>query len=427
MPAEELPEESPPARADDPALVPEPAPPPPAADVAVGVTALAPPGLGAVGLPRAAEALQGGGGGAGRPLWGGEAPDGLAAALARLPARVDDPALRRLQRDLLLAPGPRTGAGEDVLAARVERLLAMGEAQAAADLLGQAPDPGSAALAPTRVATLLAADRVEPACAQVERAVAPPPGGGDGEDRFWAEARLVCAALGGDDARVELGLSLLAERGRPADPLLASLLLAAGDGARPAVTLREAPPPNPLLLPLLRRVPLRPEPAAFAAAAPPVIQAVAQNPTVPAALAPPAAEPPQPGPALPGLDGRASPVADWPAALESVPAPRRARWLAALDGLGAGPPEPALAGLPEAARLTPAEGIDLAAWRGLERALGEAPRGPILLRSLLLLDGRPREAAPLALRAALSALRGIGLEPAAREVAAAALAAGRGG
>jgi hypothetical protein len=208
----------------------------------------------------------------------------------------------------------------------------MGEAQAAADLLGQAPDPGSAALAPTRVATLLAADRVEPACAQVERAVAPPPGGGDGEDRFWAEARLVCAALGGDDARVELGLSLLAERGRPADPLLASLLLAAGDGARPAVTLREAPPPNPLLLPLLRRVPLRPEPAAFAAAAPPVIQAVAQNPTVPAALAPPAAEPPQPGPALPGPRWPGAPVADWLAALESVPAPRRARWLAALDG-----------------------------------------------------------------------------------------------
>jgi hypothetical protein len=194
MPAEELPEESPPARADDPALVPEPAPPPPAADVAVGVTALAPPGLGAVGLPRAAEALQGGGGGAGRPLWGGEAPDGLAAALARLPARVDDPALRRLQRDLLLAPGPRTGAGEDVLAARVERLLAMGEAQAAADLLGQAPDPGSAALAPTRVATLLAADRVEPACAQVERAVAPPPAAAtartaSGPRRAWCARR----------------------------------------------------------------------------------------------------------------------------------------------------------------------------------------------------------------------------------------------
>lgn len=391
----------------------------------VGVTALAPPGLGAVGLPRAAEGL---GAAGGRPLWGPEAPEGLAAALARLPARVEDATLRRLQRDLLLAPGPRTGAGEDVLTARVGRLLAMGESQAAAELLGQVPDPGSAALAPTRAAALLAADRVEPACALVDRS--PGDGGGGDSDRFWAEARLVCAALRGDPARLTLGLSLLAEQGRPAGPLLSSLLLASGGGTgQPPVTLREAPPPDdPLLLPLLRRVPLRPERAALANAAPPVVQAVAQNPTVPAALAPPAAGPPPSGPPLPGVDGRSPPVADWAAALESVPAARRARWLAALDGLGAGPPEAVLAGLPEAARVVSTGRIDLAAWGGLERATAarEGPRGPVLLQALLLLDGRPREAAPLALRAALAALRGIGLEPAAREVAASALAAGDG-
>lgn len=384
----------------------------------VGVTALAPPGLGAIGLPRAAEGL---GAAGGRPLWGPEAPEGLAAALARLPARVEDATLRRLQRDLLLAPGPRTGAGEDVLTARVGRLLAMGESQAAAELLGQVPDPGSAALAPTRAAALLAADRVEPACTLVDRA--------EGEERFWAEARLVCAALRGDTARLTLGLSLLAEQGRPAGPLLSSLLLASGGAGQPPVALREAPPPDdPLLLPLLRRVPLRPERAALANAAPPVVQAVAQNPTVPAALAPPAAEPPPSGPPLPGIDGRSPPVADWAAALESVPAARRARWLAALDGLGAGPGEAVLAGLPEAARVVPTGRIDLAAWGGLERATAarEGPRGPVLLQALLLLDGRPREAAPLALRAALAALRGIGLEPAAREVAASALAAGDG-
>jgi hypothetical protein len=65
--------------------------------------------------------------------------------------------------------------------------------------------------------------------------------------------------------------------------------------------------------------------------------------------------------------------------------------------------------------------VDLSAWRGLDQAMAEGARGATLLELLILLDGRPAEAAPLALRAALAALRALGLEADARAVAAAGL------
>ncbi len=369
---------------------------------AIGVAPLAPPGLAASGVPRAEEALGG-------PLWAGAAPAALAARIARLPARIDDPVLRRLQRDLLLAPGPAAGAGADVVRARVDRLLAMGEALAAAELLTVLPpSPAGEELDDLRVAAMLAADQVAPGCGIVDQVT--------DETAPWPAARLVCAALQGDDARVELLLSLMAERGQPADPLLASLANAVGSSER--VALREPPPADPLLLPLLRRAPLQPQPRAIADAPPAARQALVENPTIPAGLAPPAAEP---GvlPAFPGLDGRAP--ADWQQALRAVPAPVRPRWLAALDGLGAGPVDAALAEMPAAATTLQGGKVDLVAWRGLEQAMEEQARGATLLELLILLEGRPAAAAPLALRAALSGLRSLGLDADARAVAAAGL------
>ena len=135
-------------------------------------------------------------------------------------------------------------------------------------------------------------------------------------------------------------------------------------------------------------------------------------------LAPPAAEP---GvlPAYPGLDGRAP--SDWQQALRAVPAPMRPRWLAALDGLGAGPVDAALAEMPAAATTLQGGKVDLVAWRGLEQAMAEQARGATLLELLILLEGRPAAAAPLALRAALAGLRSLGLDADARAVAAAGL------
>ena len=342
-------------------------------------------------------------------MWGEQAaPPDLAARLARLPARVEDPVLRRLQRDLLLAPGPLSGAGDDAVRARVDRLVAMGEPAAAVDLLDTLPDKG-AAFGPLRATALLAADRVDEACGLADQA--------GGEDPGWAEVLLVCAALRGDRAKADLLLGLAAEQGTVPDPLLGRLVRALGGTER--VPLKEPPPADPLLLPLLRRVPLEPQPKVLAAAPLSVRQAVAQNPNVPAGLAPPAAEPPAP-PSLPGLDGNAP--ADWPAALKTVPEPLRGRWLAVLDGLGLAPPDPVLLDFPPAARAVGGGRVDLAAWRDLERDAGRDPRGLALLDLLTLLDGRPADAAPLALRAAVAALRGLGLEADARAVAAAGLA-----
>jgi hypothetical protein len=284
----------------------------------------------------------------------------------------------------------------------------MGEPAAAVDLLDTLPDAG-AGLGPLRATALLAADRVDEGCALADQA--------GGDDPGWAEVALDCAALHGDRARADLLLGLAAERGSPPDPLLGRLIAALGGTQR--LSLREPPPDDPLLLPLLRRVPLEPQPKALAAAAPAVRQAVAQNPNVPAGLAPPAAEPPAPPP-YPGLDGHAP--ADWRAALNTVPEALRPRWLAALDGLGLGPPDPVLLDLPPAARTLAGGRTDLAAWRELERDAGREARGLVLLDLLTLLDGRPTEAAPLALRASLAALRGLGLEEDARAVAADGLA-----
>jgi hypothetical protein len=285
----------------------------------------------------------------------------------------------------------------------------MGEAGAAAELLTSLPDTAEGDLDSLRLQTLFAADQTDAACDLADRLT--------DDDPTVDRARLVCAGIVRDPARVALLLSVAAERGQTVDPLLSSLLLASGGNER--VILREPPPDDALLLPLLRRVPLQPEGRALTAAPPLVRQAIAANPNVPAGLAPPAVEP-KPLPTFPGLGGQ--PITDWPQALRTVPEAARPRWLAAMDGLGAGPSDVELLGVPETARLLGGGRTDLAAWRGLEAAMQREERGSTLLATLLLLDGRPGEASPLALRAALMALARLGLERDAGAVAAAGVA-----
>ena len=386
----------------EPAL-PEPLPDQTVETPAIGVAPLAPPGLAASGVPRAEEALGG-------PLWAGAAPAALAARIARLPARIDDPVLRRLQRDLLLAPGPAAGAGADVVRARVDRLLAMGEALAAAELLTVLPpSPAGEELDDLRVAAMLAADQVAPGCGIVDQVT--------DETAPWPAARLVCAALQGDDARVELLLSLMTERGQPADPLLASLANAVGSSER--VALREPPPADPLLLPLLRRAPLQPQPRAIADAPP----AAAPGPGARTRPSRPGSPRRRPSPACsPPI--QASTAARPPTGSRPC-APCRHRC-----GRAGSPPSTVWAQARSTrhwrrCRLPPrrCQGgkVDLVAWRGLEQAMEEQARGATLLELLILLEGRPAAAAPLALRAALSGLRSLGLDADARAVAAAGL------
>ncbi|MGD9508090.1 MAG: hypothetical protein AB7X49_06010, partial [Geminicoccaceae bacterium] len=61
-------------------------------------------------------------------------------------------------------------------------------------------------------------------------------------------------------------------------------------------------------------------------------------------------------------------------------------------------------------------------WHGFDVASLDEQRGGLLLHLLLLLDGRPEEAAPVTLRRALDGLLALGLDQDAK-----ALAAGTGG
>ena len=359
------------------------------------------PGAWRAGLP-GAEADLGG------PLWDKGAPPNLAALFSRLPASIGEPTLAALQKALLTAPGPVDDPGNRLLAARVERLLAMGEAATAADLLAGAPEPLSADLASLRVAAQLASGATQPACAAVA--------GQAEESSPWPEAQMVCAALGRDGTATELALDRLAAIGRPADASLAGLARASVADAR--FVLRRPLADQPVILPLLRSVPIDVDPTLVRTLSVPERRALAGNPYL-AAAARAAAAQPAPAPSVrPELNGTAP--ADWTAAAAAVPTESRGRWAALADGLGLVVAEPIWENL---AGLGPnGEAPDLTYWRGFEAASLAEQRGTTLLFILLLLDGRPEVAAPVTLRRALDGLLALGLEQDAR-----ALAAGTGG
>jgi hypothetical protein len=402
-----FPDARPPVAAEQP-LAPLANPPePPAAD-GIQVGSLDPPTLAALGLRAAEEELGG-------PLWPAGAPPELDLLLSRLPAEVGEPTLRALQTALLQAPGPSSGAGEDLFLLRVDRLLAMAEADAALELLALVPEgshgPKVEAL---WLLARLAADQVEPACAAAEAQA--------GVDPPWPRARIVCAALAGDAATVELGLDLLEARGGEPDPVLAGLARAAVADTTDRYDLGPPVPDDPALLPLIRRVPLDVDPGLVAELPFPIRRALADNPDLAAAARAASLGAPRPGPSVRAeLNGRPPP--SWADALAAVPAERRPAWLALADGLGLEVPEPVWA---QVYRTAPGGGgdpaPDLFLWRGLEQARLQGQRGGVLLHALLLLDGRPEAASPVALRQALDALVGLGLDR-----PAAAVAAGTGG
>lgn len=353
---------------------PEPMPEPPAP---IEVMPLPEPTAAGIGDTEAETSLRG-------PLWSGTGPAGLEGLLARLPDQARLPSLRRLQRLLLQAPGP-AGGDPAVFTARVEKLIDMGEPDAAAALAALAP-AGEAPVA--RIDAALAADQLEPLCTALENV---PP------ERRNALA-LVCAAVDKDPDRVELAVSLAAEAGSPLDPSLIDLARATATGQR--LTLKSPSAGSAPTLPLLARAPLALDPDLAASSAPAARRVLGTNPNVAAGVRDAARGPEAPAPKpLPGPDGlRPDLLPIWAALTEAsggeVPA---ALWPEVGAGKGTLP--------------------SLFYWRGLEAARAGGTRGEVLLFALLLLDGAPENAAPVTLHAALGGLRQIGLADEAREIA----------
>lgn len=226
-----------------PELLPEPPPAAeptfptaPAEDAPEGfrVEGLNAPGLDAIGLE----------GGLGATLFQGAELALVRPLIAALPVDVRVPQLRDLTVGVLIAGAALDGAGGALLEARIERLSALGELEAAAALLDQLPpmtrDSGLARLA-VDVALLTADD--DRACT-LGAAI-----GQSGQSGFWDELTVFCRLQAGDEAGARLAVDLLREVGGDPLTLAVAEVAVSGDPARPLPALRE---PTPLQMALLR-------------------------------------------------------------------------------------------------------------------------------------------------------------------------------
>jgi hypothetical protein len=204
--------------------------------------------------------------------WRASDPELAAVLLARLGPPGPYPTFRRLTRALLLAPGPPGPAGDALFRVRVERLLALGEPAAALQLLTQAPGGVDGALTTLRLRAALAADDDDATC----RMEAEPTLAAD----LLAETRVFCRLVGGDAAAAALMLDALGESDTAVDPAFRELAWALASGG--AAELEALPKTaDPLALALLTRAPIKAADTWLGEATPPVLAALARNPTLP--------------------------------------------------------------------------------------------------------------------------------------------------
>jgi hypothetical protein len=189
-------------------------------------------------------------GGLGIGMWEGVSRRLLLRLLPQLPDRYESPALHDLARRLLLSTAivpPRTESetGGGVMAARIEKLEAMGLSGAVADMLDLVPEG-------TRDPTLLRIlidDRLlagddDGACAVSATA------GDVLTGTYWEKFLVFCQARAGDSAAANFGISLLSEAGNAEDPAYFKMVGALLTGGKPKV--RSLPAPTPLHLALAR-------------------------------------------------------------------------------------------------------------------------------------------------------------------------------
>jgi len=158
----------------------------------------------AVGLLRAGE------GGLPLEMWSGTPRAFVASLLSRLPAVPAAPSLRDLQRRLLLTAatppgGPAVEPG--LVALRARLLVAMGESEDAARLVGAAPGTRAGATARAVAEGHLLRYDFAAACNEVAAQSTA------GTDAFWQKTLILCQALEGRKAEVQFGLDLLREQG----------------------------------------------------------------------------------------------------------------------------------------------------------------------------------------------------------------------
>ncbi len=211
--------------------------------------------------------------GLGADPWRGIGRADLLPLIAALPVNTPSPAVKALERRLLLSAGsPAAQPGEPSPvrrfgALRIEKLAAIGDPRGAADLAARLPEALAADEAAARALTdsELLAGPIDCAKAQ-ER--------GRGFDGlYWRKLELFCRARAGDRAGAESTVALLRERaGR--DPFLPIAEALAGGFAAPSRGLKDA---SPLALAAMRAARIGALPDALSLSDPAALAAVATN------------------------------------------------------------------------------------------------------------------------------------------------------
>lgn len=224
--------------------------------------------------PDSAGVLSSDKGGLGVAMWKGVSRRLVDRLVPEIPARSSSTVSQDLSRRLLLSTATAPaytddGPRQSLMAARIERLGAMGDLLAVERLLQVAADrEGDATLARAQVDSLLLRNDNAGACAMVRTVVR-------GSDTpFWQRGLIFCQALAGEHEKAALGVKLLAERAEEAaSPVFSKLVRAlAGDAG---AVVDSMPAPSPLDLAMMRaaRQPLpadvvySPSPAILAAVA----------------------------------------------------------------------------------------------------------------------------------------------------------------
>lgn len=222
--------------------------------------------------PDYAGTLEEGGGGFPSDMWKGTDRALVEHLLPLLPPAPGSPAMRDLERRLLLtnaeAPVGKT-AGVSLFALRAARLAAMGFSRDAAALLAMMParlvDKTAARL---RLDSLLLAGDVDGACKAVDdtRQAA-------SADPYWQQTQVFCQLRAGQKDQAALGLDLLGDQGDKDGAFVKLARALNGE----AVRIDSLPEPTPLDLAMLRAAKLALPRDAAGSRDPGVLAALAQD------------------------------------------------------------------------------------------------------------------------------------------------------
>src|SRR5262245_32414346 len=205
-PVPEQPRPLAPALTGPPVLTPaQPAPAEPAGRLVV--EGLAAPELDAIGLSGPGE------GGFAHPLWQGSDPELVGQLLADLPVVTRVPPLRRLARRLLVSAAPPGGREPGhLLTLRIERLVAMGDLDAAHAVVERLPPPTADSALARRAAEVDLLRGEDAVACSLADSLAPTSG-----TEFWAEVAIYCNLADDDRGGARLGLDLMREAGQTTD------------------------------------------------------------------------------------------------------------------------------------------------------------------------------------------------------------------